>query len=132
MLVLLHNILTDFYNNNISPEEWENNWLNIIPKRLQDTGIPLINDLRPLGLLDCCRKTWMTIIERKISTIHQKYDILNQGQRGSRQKSGPQDGLLYLAAALEKAKRTESNILASTYDLQKAYDSAAKKATKVS
>ena len=34
MLVLLHNILTDFYNNNISPEEWENNWLNIIPKRL--------------------------------------------------------------------------------------------------
>jgi hypothetical protein len=132
MLKILWELLHDCYHNKISPDEWENNWLNIIPKRLQETGIPLINDLRPLGLLDCCRKTWMSIIERKLDSIHQKFDILNQGQRGSRRSSGPQDGLLYFAAALEEAKRTESNIVASTYDLEKAYDSAHKNALKLS
>ena len=89
-----------------TPVEWHWNWLNVIPKKMQENGIPLAADLRPLELVDSVRRLWIGIIDRKLTKATDKYDVFSQAQRGSRKNSGTDDALTYLQAVLEEAKRT--------------------------
>ena len=60
------------------PTQWKWKWLCLKPKI--DSGIPTARDLRPLCLLDCLKKLWERLILRRITSVWDTHNILNEAQ----------------------------------------------------
>ena len=61
------------------PTQLKWKWLCLKPKI--DSGIPTANNLRPLYLLDYLRKQWKRLILRRITSVWDKHNALNEAQR---------------------------------------------------
>ena len=57
---------------------WKWKWLGQKPKI--DSGIPTAGDLQPLCLLDCLRKLWERLFLRRMTSVWDTHNILNETQ----------------------------------------------------
>ena len=73
--------------------------------------------------MDCLRKLWERLILRRITSVIDKHNAINESQHC---RSGRGSSAELLQAALETAQESDTDIYMSSWDIQTAYDSPPK------
>ena len=75
--------------------------------------------------MDCLRKLWERLILRRITSLWDTHNILNEAQH-CRSGRGCSAALLHFQAVLETAQETGTDVCMSSWDIQSTYDSTSK------
>jgi hypothetical protein len=123
LVTQVHDALCKLWTDNRKiPNYFKWKWLVPIPK----VNNPSINDLRPLALVEVLRKAWIGIFVRRIQKRWEKFSVLEEDQHGFRPHRGTDSAIANMINALESAKEYSSQILLSSWDLKRAFDSVPK------
>jgi hypothetical protein len=119
-----YNALTQIWERKVIPAAWKWRWLVVIPKT-QDPHPPP-ESLRPIMMVEVYRKIWLAIINHKIQSVWEKYEILHPSQHGSRQSHGTDTASLVHVYHIESILSQRGSIHRSSWDIKKAFDSVSK------
>jgi hypothetical protein len=117
----VHSLLEKLWDILITPEWFKCKILQPIPKA--DTDPSILNNLRPLMLIEPLRKVWVGISIRRIRYTWEKNNLLNSSQYGFRHGRSCSPAILQLINCLETAQEEKSSILLSSWDVRRAFDS---------
>jgi hypothetical protein len=81
-----------------------------------------MNNLRPIGLLDCPRKLWFGIIFRHMPTTWINHGALKPGHHGFVTHHGTDSSMIELEKYLEEAQENVISALVSSWDVNQAFD----------
>ena len=119
----VHGLLTQSFSGT-TPAWLQWGWLCPKPKD-PENGITL-DGLRPLMLLEVLRKIWVWIIVRKIIRCWETHQALTPSQHGFRRGHGTDSALLVHLNCIEHARRTNTPLFLSSWDIRRAFDSVSK------
>ena len=109
----------------IFPKEWKE--AEIIP--IAKKGKPKENkeSYRPISLLSCLGKTMERLVNNRLLNFLEEKNILDNCQSGFRKHRSTDDQITYLAQEIEDAFQNKHKLLATFFDLTKAFDKVWKK-----
>jgi len=108
----------------VIPEYWNKKWL--CPKPKVDHVIAILNELRPLNLLEAPRKLLMGIIVKWITTIWELRGIPSESLYGFRPSRSCEGPTLQVLNAQEVTEKSGIEFHGSSWDIKKAIDTVPK------
>ena len=108
----------------VSPESWKHRFLAMVPK-LSDSA-PVLDQIRPISLYEVLRKTWTAIVTSRIVGVWEMLKIIDKSQCGYMRGKGTHTELLQIINAVEEAAEQGEELLLTSYDTSKAFDSVDK------
>ena len=90
-----------------------------------------MEDLRPLALVEVLRKSWSSHVIYNMIQLWEKYGLLGNSQSAYKEGRGTENALLQVINGLEEAQECNTNILASSYDKTRAFDSFSRNAARI-
>ena len=103
---------------------WKWRWLVPIPKKHND--ITMLNDLRPLMLIEALRKIWTGLIITKMQSTWRSNHTLNDAQHGCQKHMGTATASLLHIDSIEAAHEAGIHLHRSSWDKSRAFDSVSK------
>jgi hypothetical protein len=119
----LFECLSNMWSSNEIPEFWQWRWLCPIVKA---SGSHELEELRPLMLVETSRKLWTGIIINRIKRKWDSENMLNHMQHGFRARHGTCTATIQLINALEANRAANADLLVSSWDMKRAFDSVGK------
>jgi hypothetical protein len=116
----LYRSLEYFWDKKIPPPDWQERIMALIPKVEHQ---PRMDQLRPIMLLECCRKVWLAIIADRIEYVLTSYDVWDASQKGGLPRHGTEDAILAIVNAIEDARNHQQELHVIGFDKAKAFDS---------
>ena len=104
-------------------------WLVLAPKVLNSSSLA---DMRPLTLVEVGRKLWMGYFMKELSKKIYEYGLLRDSQNGGLKEKGTDTASVLLINSLESARELMVQILVSSWDKKRAFDSVSKNLAKFS
>ena len=104
-------------------------WLVLIPKVVDSRHK---EDQSPLSLVEVGRKTWIGHFMRMLTAKIHKYRLLRDSQNGGLKGKGCDSATILLINALESARELMVEIVVSSWDKKRAFDSVSKNLAKIS
>ena len=120
----LHAMLSRLWETRTVPEHWTFKALLGIPKK--DIPNPLVEDLRPIGLIEVTRKLWTRLILARIFKALKKFAVLQLNQSGGLANMGTDSALVQLLNLLEEGNEEDFDpgvLDFTSWDTRQAYDS---------
>ena len=124
----VYDLLVRQWNSDSMPEFMKWRWLCPIPKKQGDISM---EDLRPLSLVEVLRKSWSSHVIYNMRQLWEKHGLLDNSQSAYREGRGTENALLQVINGLEEAQECNTNILASSYDKTRAFDSLSRNAARI-
>ena len=124
----VYELLVKQWNSSTMPEFMKWRWLCPIPKRQGDVRM---TDLRPLSLVEVLRKSWSSHVIWKMRGLWERHGMLDDSQSAYREGRGTENSLLQVINGLEEAQECATNILASSWDMTRAFDSLSRNAARL-
>ena len=122
-LTALHaHLLTLWQRKHVLPT-WKWRELAPLPKVLENITI---NDIRPLTLIETCRKVWVSIFIHRIKQFWIKHHIIHSSQHAYTAHRGVDTVHPQHRNLLEEARETCSSIYYTSWDIRRAFDRVAK------
>ena len=90
-----------------------------------------MTDLRSLSLVEVLRKSWSSHVIWKMRGLWERYGMLDDSQSVYREGRGTENSLLQVINGLEEAQECATNILASSRDMTRAFDSLSRNAARL-
>jgi ribonuclease HI len=119
--LLLHSLFQKCWNNGTIPSIWKSSV--VIPILKQGKPKYLINSYRPISLTSHTGKIFEKMIHKRLMYYCEKNDILPVQQAGFRKGRCTTDHLTKLTSQIKKQFSRKKSILATFFDVTKAYDS---------
>ena len=104
-------------------------WLVLVPKVPNSS---LLTDMRPLTLVEVGRKLWMGYFIKQLTKKIHEHRLLRDSQNGGLKERGTDSASILLINALESARELMVQILVSSWDKKRAFDSMSKNLAKFS
>jgi len=121
LLKHIHSLLSVMWTHRYVCVWWRDKFMSPLPKKPNPTST--LENIRPIGLLEVLRKLWTGILTRRIVTIWETNDVLNQSQHGYRWRNGTPSAILRVLNKIEEAKAEKISTSIIFWDFQKAFDS---------
>ena len=102
---------------------WKWRELAPLPKVLENITI---NDIRPLTLIETCRKVWVSIFINRIKQFWTKHHIIHSSQHAYTAHRGVDTVHPQHRNLLEEARETCSSVYYTSWDIRRAFDRVAK------
>ena len=115
--------LSLMWSTNETPEFWQWRWVCPIVKA---SGCHELEELRPLMLVETSRKLWTGIIVNRIKRKWDSEEMLSHMQHGFRANHGTCTASIQLINALETNRSAKTDLLISSWDIKRAFDSVGK------
>ena len=115
--LMLKNIVLDFWQSGLCPEEWETGLLKILTKK-GDLGLP--GNHRGIMLLEVSYKIVANILKMRLLPIEEELD--HESQCGFRPQRGCSDAVYTVKMALKKRREHGLESWVLFLDLVKAFD----------
>ena len=93
------------------PDWWKWRWLVPLPKKPTH---PILEELRPIMLLEVLRKLWAGLIMEDVHGTILKHKVLHPSQHGFQPKRGTDTANIQLINMLEEAKFGKRDLYASS------------------
>ena len=106
-------------NDKLLPEEWKSSITKMIPK----TARPTVKDFRPIALLNCSYKIFMSIMKEKIEKQLLDNEAMKETQSGFTKGGRTEDNVLILQYCIEESFKNKKPLIITAIDFKKAYDS---------
>ena len=103
---------------------WKWRWLVPIPKKFND--LTLLDDLRPLMLVETMRKIWTKLIIDNIQRVWRARHTLNPSQHGCQSQLGTSTASILHIDSIEAAQEADKHLHRSSWDKSRAFDSVSK------
>ena len=88
-------------------------------------------DLRPLSLVEVLRKSWSSHVIYNMRTMWERHGLLDDSPSAYREGRGTENALLQVINGLEEAQECATNILGSSFDKTRAFDSLSRNAARI-
>ena len=102
---------------------WKWRELAPLPKVLENITI---NDIRPLTLIETCRKVWVSIFVNRIKRFWLQHNIIHSSQHAYTAHRGVDTVHPQHRNLLEEARETCSSVYYTSWDIRRAFDRVAK------
>ena len=119
---LYNHLLTLWKHKHILPT-WKWRELAPLPKVLENITI---NDIRPLTLIETCRKVWVSIFVNRIKHFWLQHNIIHPSQHAYTAHRGVDTVHPQHRNLLEEARETCSSVYYTSWDIRRAFDRVAK------
>ena len=103
---------------------WKWRWLVPIPKKQND--LTMLNDLRPLMLIEVLRKIWTSLVVSKLQSVWRRRGTLNPAQHGCQSLMGTATASILHIDSIEAAHEANVHLHRSSWDKSRAFDSVSK------
>ncbi|MEW8548549.1 MAG: reverse transcriptase family protein, partial [Candidatus Thiodiazotropha sp.] len=108
-------------NTGILPDSWLEGIIKPIYKRKGDPLQP--ENYRPITILSCFGKLFTSVLNTRLQTFLEEYDILEENQAGFRAGYSTTDHIFVLHSLIELLKTRKIKLFCSFIDFSKAFDS---------
>lgn len=116
----LLSIYNHIWTNNVFPEKWLEVRTFPILKPNKDKTNP--DNYRPISASNYFSKIMQSMVNQRLNWFLETNNILTKNQAGFRKKHSTTDNILLLATEIEKAFKRKEDLIAISFDIQKAYD----------
>ena len=123
ILKSLHLVLQTMWSRRHVPKSWQTREMALLPKKPNSI---LLNDMRPLMLLEVLRKLWLHLILRPVATYITQQNLICPYQTGGISNSGTEDAILQVINCLEDSTERAEPLEILAFDKAKAFDSPAR------
>jgi ribonuclease HI len=103
-----------------TPENWRTSVMILLHKGGSTHDIA---NYRPVTLINVIYKVYAHILEKRLASTLDEYNVLSEAQVGFRKQRTPSQKLLAVDAAIQKAKREKLELHMISLDIRKAFDS---------
>ncbi len=114
--------ITKCYNNLLNDKEIPDDWKISTTKMIPQKGKPTAKDLRPIALLYCSHKIFMSIVKEKIEQQLLCNDEIKEAQAGFTKGRRIEDNIMILQYCVEESYRRKKPLIVTAVDFSKAYD----------
>ena len=118
------NLLLILWESDIIPSYWRVEMINLIPKGAR----PLLEQFRPITLLEIERKLWLSIMTNRINKMIATGGYLHPSQHGCLKKVGVDEANLGVINQYESSKELTSELYTVFWDKKRAFDRPTKPA----
>ena len=122
IVTAVYEALVTMWHCNKIPTQWHWRFLAPLPKKEN----PTLADLRPLMLLECLRKIWISCFVRKIQQFWHRFKLLNDMQYGFQSKTSAEAAIMIAMNAMETSADWFTDNYWSSFDIKGAFDSPSK------
>ena len=120
-VIHIHHLLSLLWeDNHLTPDHW--NWKLLCPIPKADKDPQVLDNLRPIMLVECLRKLWVGILIRRLSVFLTKEDFLSKSQHGYVARRSTVTSGLQLVDSLDDFNENRIDIFLSSWDFTKAFD----------
>ena len=116
----IKNIFNKCLQDNDIPNKWKEAELMYIYKK---GPTDLLSNFRPINMSNVLYKTFMTILNKRLSNIVEKVDLISTNQSGFRKKRSTHQRILSLMSKINHANSIGKKIYIGYLDFKGAYDS---------
>jgi len=118
---LVHGHMNHIWTTRTIPRWFKDKDIKLVPKL---AGDPSLDNMRPISLYEVLRKTWTTIIGKRIHLAWHNNDVLHNKQYGYRLDKGTPMALFSVLNEIEEANHSPKTTKHITFwDIKRAFDS---------
>lgn len=118
----LHIEIGKIWTSRSAPTWWRTRVLVPIPKGTP-ADIPVLDDLRPLMLLEVLRKLCMGMLIARIRRVLESHKLLSSSQYGFRPRRSCPAAVLQVINAMEASRAASTDLFITSWDIKRAFDS---------
>lgn len=120
MLPIYHKLFNIIFDTGVIPSAWTEGCIIPIYKNKGNTKNP--ENYRPITLLSCFGKLFTAIINSRLQTFAQEFDVIGENQTGFRKNYSTMDNVFALHILFDLMSKTKRKLLCAFIDFQKAFD----------